>query len=272
MLYHTISLRKFKLDLSRYYTEISKNKLLSREEEDELMSRFYAETTPVKEKEAIREKVINSNMRCVFDLARKFSKNDPATFPDLIAAGNEGLIVGFDKYKPDKGTRVLSYSYWWVRQRMLEEMSNMRIVSLPVYRQQLSSKIQKFKDNNENITLDELKEEFKDSGVSHKDIEDLHKTRYLTFYISDLDESNFEINPIEEHVQRLMDDERCVEAVNKLPSPYREIIARSYGLVDGKEHSTSKLSRDLKISKEEIEEYKADGLILLRDTLNIEPN
>lgn len=258
------------MDLSKYYTDICKHKLLSREEEDELMARFSSENSTPAEKAKIREKMINSNLRCVFDMARKLSKNDPSTFPSLIAAGNEGLTVGFDKYKLGKGTRFLSYGFWWVRQRMLEEMANMRIVSLPTYRQQLSSKIQKLKDNNEAITLDELKEELKESKVTHKDIEDLHKTRYLTFYISDMDETNFEINPIEEHVQRLMDDERCVEAVNELPTPYREIIARSYGLVDGKEHSTSKLSRDLKISKEEIEEYKADGLILLRDSLGVE--
>ena len=258
------------MDLSKYYTEICKTSFLTPAEESILILRFFSDDATPAEKDKIRQTIINSNLRYVFNLARKYSKNDPSTFPELIAAGNEGLTVGFDKYKLGMGTRVLSYAHWWVRQRILEEMSNMRIVALPTYKQQLASKIQKFKEVNESITLEQLYEEFKDTGISRKDIEDLYKTQYLTFYISDLDESNFEINPIEEHVQRIMDDETCLSAVNKLPSPYREIMARCYGLADGKEQSISKISRDLKLPKEDIQMYKEKGLLMLRDLLSVE--
>lgn len=259
------------MDLSKYYTDICKTPLLTKEEEYDLLLIFYNETTPEKDKEKVREKIIKSNLRYVFNLARKYSKNDPDTFPDLIAAGNEGLLVGFNKYKPNKGTRVLSYAHWWIRQRILEEMSQMRLVSLPVYKQQLSSKIQRMKTRNENITLEELKKEFEGTGISAKDVEDLFKTQYLTFYISDLDESNFEINPIEEEVQRILDDETCLATVNKLPSPYREVVARSYGLADGKDQSISKISRDLKLAKEDVQIYKEKGLALLKELLDATP-
>lgn len=255
------------MDLSRYYTEICKTPLLTKEEEYDLLIIFYSESATEKEKEKVRNKILSSNLRYVFNLARKYSKNDPDTFPDLIAAGNEGLIVGFNKYKPNKGTRVLSYAHWWIRQRILEEMSQMRLVSLPVYKQQLSSKIQKMKDNNETITIEELKKEFEGTGVSAKDVEDLYETKYLTFYITDLDESNFEINPIEEEVQRILDDEKCHATVNKLPSPFREVIARCYGLIDSKEQSISKISRDLKLPKEDIQMYKEKGLEMLKSLL-----
>ena len=259
------------MDISKYYTEICKTPLLTKEEEYDLLLIFYNVLTSEKDKEKVREKIIKSNLRYVFNLARKYSKNDPDTFPDLISAGNEGLLVGFNKYKPNKGTRVLSYAHWWIRQRILEEMSQMRLVSLPVYKQQLSSKIQKMKTRNENITLDELKKEFEGTGISAKDVEDLYKTQYLTFYISDLDESNFEINPIEEEVQRILDDETCLATVNKLPSPYREVVARSYGLADGKEQSISKISRDLKLPKEDVQIYKEKGLELLKELLDVTP-
>jgi len=258
------------MDLTKYYTEICKAPFLTPEEESDMIRLYFLEETSSPEKELIRATIINSNLRYVFNLARKYSKNDPSTFPELIAAGNEGLTVGFDKYKPGMGTRVLSYAHWWVRQRILEEMSNMRIVSLPTYKQQLASKIQKYKDTNEDISLEELFQEFEGTGVSSKDIEDLYKTQYLTFYISDIDESNFEVNPIEESVQRKMDDEACLSAVNKLPSPYREIVARCYGLTDGKKQSISKISRDLKLSKGDIQAYKEKGLSLLRDILSVE--
>lgn len=255
------------MDISKYYAEICKTPLLTKEEEYDLLIIFYDEASSEKEKEKVRNKILASNLRYVFNMARKYSKNDPDTFPDLIAAGNEGLIVGFNKYKPNKGTRVLSYAHWWIRQRILEEMSQMRLVSLPVYKQQLSSKIQKLKGANEDMPLEELKKEFEGTGVSPKDIEDLYKTQYLTFYVTDLDEANFEINPIEDHVQKLLDDEKCLATVNLLPSPYREIIGRCFGLSDSKEQSVSKISRDLKIPKEEVELYKEKGLRMLKDLL-----
>jgi DNA-directed RNA polymerase sigma subunit (sigma70/sigma32) len=122
------------------------------------------------------------------------------------------------------------------------------------------------------MSIDDLKKEFDGTGISDKDLEDLYKTQYLTFYISDLDESNFEINPIEEEVQRTLDDERCLKAVNKLPSPYREVMAKCYGLADGKEQSVSKISKDLKLPKEDIQGYKEKGLQMLRDILSVEVN
>lgn len=257
------------MDLSKYYAEICKTPILTREEEAELVNKFFDDSTPESEKSIIRENLIKANMRYVFNLARKYSKNDPTTFADLIAAGNEGLTVGVDKYTPGRGTRVISYAHFWVRQRILEEMASMRLVALPVYKQQLSSKIERIKSNNESITLDELKSEFKDTGISEKDIEDLYKTRYLTFHIEDMDESNFEINPIEEYVQRMIDDNKVFEAVKKLESPYREVVAKCFGMQDGKEQSISKIGRDLKIPKDQIQDIKEKGLEMLREILRV---
>ena len=257
------------MDLSKYYSQICKAPFLSKEEEYNLLLTYYNETSTEKEKTAARDAILKANLRYVFNLARKYSRNDPDTFPELIAAGNEGLIVGFNKYKPNRGTRVLSYAHFWVRQRILDEMANMRLVALPIYKQQLSAKIEKLKDNNETISVDDLKKEFEGTGISLKDVEDLHRTRYLTFYISDLDESNFEINPIEEEVQRMLDDEKCLDTVNKLPSPYREVIARCFGLADTKEQSISKISRDLKLPKEDIQMYKEKGIELMREILKV---
>lgn len=253
------------MDISKYYTEICKEPMVTKEEEEKLMAIFFSDSTTERDKSKIRERMIKANMRCVFNLARRYSRSAPETFPELIAAGNIGLITGFDKYKPDRGTRLLSYAHNWIFQAIMEEMAGFRLVKLPTYKQQIASKIQKKVDKNEGLSVEELKKDFEGTGVSDKDIEDLYKTKYLTFYINDLDESNFEINPIEEEVQKLLDDEKCVAMVNKLPSPYREVIAKCYGLTTDKEQSVSKISRDLKLNKDDIQGYKEEGLKMLRD-------
>jgi RNA polymerase primary sigma factor len=256
------------MDLSKYYAEICKEPMLSSEEETRLFTLYNNPDTSKEEAEKIRERIIKSNLRFAFKQAKEYSKNEPGSFEDLITAANEGLVVGFDKYKFDKNVRFLSYAGWWVKQRILKEMSRMRIVSLPIWKQQLASRIQKILDNNPQISLSELKIHFSESGVSERDIEELYKTRYLTYYISDLDENEFEIDPIGEGVQVKIDNEKVWVAVNKLPSPHREVIAKCFGFDDGDEHSPAKMSKALKVSKEEIHKIRSEALDMLRNILS----
>ena len=255
------------MDLTKYYTEICKEPILSKEEELSLLTEYSDSTISENRKEEIRNRVIKANLRFAFKQAKNYSKNDPAVFGELISAANEGLMIGLTKYKPDRNVRFLSYAGWWVIQRILEEMSNMRIVSLPKGKQQLASKIGKLVEGNSSLKLSELKELFKGDSISDKDIEEMYRTRYLTYYIDDLDEENFLIDPIADEVQKKMDETKMWRAVNSLPSPHRELIARSFGLEDGEEYSPTKLSRTLRINKADIQRLKQEGLDMLKELM-----
>jgi RNA polymerase primary sigma factor len=119
------------MDLSRYYSEICKTPLLTKEEEFDLFMELNDPAISEKEKAKIKDKIIKANLRFCFKTAKKYSKNDPDIFEELICAGNDGLLVGLEKFKPSMNVRFLSYAGWWVQQRILKEMSKMRIVSLP---------------------------------------------------------------------------------------------------------------------------------------------
>lgn len=253
------------MDLAKYYTEICKEGILTKEEEVKLFKEYRAAKTSDKRKEQIRDQVIRANLRFAFKQAKKFSKNDPSIFEDLICAANDGLLAGFEKYEPDLGYRFLSYAGWWVQQRILKEMSKMRLVSLPIWKQQLAAKILRFKDANPDITIDELMALL--PGVPKKDIVELSDTRYLTYYIDDMDENEFEVDVIGEQVQKRMDDDRVWKAVASLPSPHREVIAKSCGLEDGDEYTPAQLAKMLKLPKEEVKRVKAEGLKMLKEIL-----
>lgn len=253
------------MDLAKYYVEICKEPILSKEEEVTLFEEYKAKKTSEKRKEQIRDQVIKANLRFAFKQAKKFSKNDTNIFPDLIGAANEGLLVGFEKYDPSLGYRFLSYAGWWIQQRILKEMSKMRLVSLPIWKQQLAAKILRIKESNPEIDLDELIAMLPD--VSEKDITELSQTRYLTYYIDDMDENEFEIDVIVEEVQKKIDDQRVWKAVASLPSPHREIVARSSGLEDGREHTPAEIAKSLKIPKEEVKRIRTEGLAMLKVTL-----
>ena len=187
---------------------------------------------------------------------------------ELISAGNEGLTVAFDKYSPAKKVRFLTYAGAWVDQRITHHMSRMRIVSLPTYKQQICAKIDKVKAANPEASNEELRELLKEQGFTEKQIKELFDYRYLTYYISDIDEQNFLVNPIEESFEKQLDDERVWKAVSQLPSPSREIIARMYGLVDGEEQTAAAISKALRLTKEEITTHVENAMEILRDVFD----
>lgn len=258
------------MDLSKYYEQICKHPILTREEEYELCTRLLAEDTPDIEKEQIKNTILNANLRFVFKTAKKYSRNDPSMFEYLISAGNEGLMVGLEKYNPSRDVRFLSYAGWWVIQRILNEMSQMRIVSLPIWKQQLSSRILKYKDANPESSFDEIRNAFSD--ISDKDFRELYETRYLTYYIEDLDEHNFLINPIETQVEKEMDNRMILEALTDMPKIHRDIILMSFGFDDekGKEMSQQAICKKLGINKEEFRKSKKEAMEILRDKLNVD--
>lgn len=255
------------MDLGQYYSDICKYPNLTSEEEKTLFERYTSSSCSAKEKESIKTRIISANLRFAFKTARYYSKSDPGSFETLLAAANEGLVVGFEKYDPknDKGVKFLSYAGYWVNQRILKEMSQMRIVSLPIWKQQLATKIQKAKLNNESITIEELKALFPE--IKEKDISELYVTTYLTYYIDDMEEESFLTPDVSTSVQRAVDDERVWKAVASLPSPHREVLAKIFGLEDGEEYSIPQLCKTLKIPKETLKKIHTEGLSMLRNKL-----
>ncbi len=259
------------MDLSTYYDEICKQPLLSREEERLLLLTYFGEEYSEAQKKQARETLLSANLRFVFKKAKNMAKGDPSLFEELIAAGNEGLIVGLDKFDHTKGVRFLSYAGWWVLQRQLKEMSKMRLVQLPIWKQQLSKRIMNAQEKADRpLSIDELKELF--PTVKEKDLAELSQTRYLTFYFDDLidedkaDENNFSMDSANEgfSIEHRFDGSSEHDDVHKLLSflseDQRTVMKLSYGLHDGKERSSTFISDYMEVSREEVRKIKKEAL------------
>jgi RNA polymerase sigma factor (sigma-70 family) len=257
------------MNLSKYYELICKEPIMPKEEEQKLMAVYKNESLPEKERQKAKDRIIKANLRFVFKQAKNYSRNDPTMFEELISAGNEGLLVGLEKYDPTRKIRFLTYAGWWVVQRILKEMSKMRIVSLPIWKQQLAARITRAKDNNENVTVVDIKKEF--PNVSEKDIQELFDTRYLTYYIDDLEEGTLELESVIPTMEKELDNKRLLEIVSDLPSPQKEIIILSFGLEDGNEMTFTQLSRRLILTREQLKNLKNNALELLREKLSDDP-
>jgi len=124
-------------NLAFFLKEISRIPMMNREEEEEA-ARAAAEGN-----KAARERLVNSNLRFVVNIAKKY-QGMGLPLEDLIAEGNLGLVNAVDRYDIEKNCRFLSYAVWWIRQAILSALcEKSRMIRLPTNRAVELVKIEK---------------------------------------------------------------------------------------------------------------------------------
>ena len=82
-----------------------------------------------------RDRMIVANIRLVAVLAGKYHRTMPQAsmgLDDLMQEGIMGLVRGVEKYDPERGYKLSTYIYWWIRQGITRALHNQsRIVRLP---------------------------------------------------------------------------------------------------------------------------------------------
>lgn len=121
--------------IRRYFDEVGKEALLSREEEVELAKRVEQGDQEAK------ERLASANLRLVISIAKKY-RNYGLPFLDLIQEGNLGLMKAIKKFDWRKGYKFSTYATWWIRQAILKALTNRsRTVRVPAHMKELSRKI-----------------------------------------------------------------------------------------------------------------------------------
>ena len=111
--------------LALFYRDIRQLKVPAREEQMELAKQAQAGD------KAAREKMINSNLRLVVKIAKKF-KGAGLDLPDLIQEGTLGLIKSLDKFDLDQEKAFSTYASFWIIQSITRALANKgRLIRLP---------------------------------------------------------------------------------------------------------------------------------------------
>lgn len=111
--------------LNLYLQQISKNPLLTREEEAST-AELVVSGCP-----RARHLMIESNLRFVVSIAKRYAYRKVPLI-DIIGYGNIGLIRAVDKFDPSKGFRFSTCAAWWIRESIESSIANSsREIHLP---------------------------------------------------------------------------------------------------------------------------------------------
>jgi RNA polymerase primary sigma factor len=139
--------------LDKFLQDISKEELISPEEEVKLAQRIKAGD------QIALEKLVKSNLRFVVSVAKQY-QNQGLSLPDLINEGNIGLIKAAQKFDETRGFKFISYAVWWIRQSILQALAEQsRIVRLPLNQvgslNKINKALSKFEQENERMPSSE---------------------------------------------------------------------------------------------------------------------
>jgi RNA polymerase primary sigma factor len=254
--------------LQLFLNEAGRHPLLAPAEELELAKRIERGDL------AAKDKMIESNLRLVVSIARKYQNLGELCLLDLIQEGMLGLIRGVEKFDWRKGFRFSTYATLWIRQaigRALDERG--RTIRLPINVAQRERRIA----NAERAltaklgrppTLEEIAQE---AELEPRQVEELRDVaRKVTSLERPLgDEGETELGELmparepapEEEVEVVLREEAVRSVVHQLPDREREVIQLRFGLNGDREPvSVREAARRLEIRPADVQKLERRAL------------
>ena len=259
--------------LGRYFGQIARGRLLTREEEIDLGRRAREGD------ETARSKLIEKNLRLVIPVAKKY-RGKGLPFGDLIQEGNIGLMRAADKFDPEKGFRFSTYATWWIRQAVQRAVADKgRTIRVPVH---MGEKMRKMARAYNELSV-QLEREPTDEEVAESLGWDVDGVKDVKSAIPDAtslnqplssDEGSSELGDLIEderesgtagEVVRVLETSRLMESVERLPERQRRVLVRRYGLDGEKPATLADLSEELAVSRERVRQLQREAERALRN-------
>jgi RNA polymerase primary sigma factor len=264
-------IRHYDSSINAYLKEISRQPLLSYEQEIELAKKILAGD------EEARKTLITSNLRLVVSVANKYLHYGLPLL-DLVEEGNLGLIKAVDKYDHTKGYKFSTYATWWIRQSVSRYLANYgRTIRIPVYMTENVIKYKQatqrlYKEHGRKPSVEEIAAELE---TTPEEIAELHKySQRITSLesivgsedgaeLGDLIEDTQSIDPVD-IVAKVFRDQKLMQMLDELSQREADILRFRYGLADGDPHTLKETGIKFGLTRERIRQIEQKALNKLR--------
>ena len=263
------------LDATQLYLgEIGFSPLLTAEEEV-----LYARRA-LRGDEAARKRMIESNLRLVVKISRRYSNRGLALL-DLIEEGNLGLIRAVEKFDPERGFRFSTYATWWIRQTIERALMNQtRTIRLPIHVvKELNIYLRTARELSQKLDHEPTAEEI--ASKLDKPVGDVSKMlrlnervssvdtpiggdgeKALLDIIQDVNNSDPEVSTQDSDIKNSL-----IFWLDELNPKQKEVLARRFGLLGYEPSTLEEVGREISLTRERVRQIQVEGLRRLREIL-----
>lgn len=250
--------------LDIYFRDIGRFPLLNADEEQSL-ARGMRDG-----EDKARERLIVSNLRLVAKIAQEYT-DVGLPLMDLIQEGNLGLIQAVDRFDPERGFRLSTYSAWWIRRAILLAINNSsRMIRIPDYIFRALRRMSQMRALAEEGLVEE-QAITKAAGISvdrlaqiEAQVNELISLDRPVGLESDetLDEQIIDktgLSPEQEALRLLFRDE-LQSVLGTIPARQAFAIRLHYGIEDGCPYNLAEVGRIMEISRERARQLVKEGM------------
>lgn len=257
-----------------YLSEIGFSPLLSAEEEV-----YYARLAQ-KGEEAARKKMIESNLRLVVKISRRYI-NRGLSLLDLIEEGNLGLIRAVEKFDPERGFRFSTYATWWIRQTIERGIMNQtRTIRLPIHVvKELNVYLRTARELSQKLDHEPTPDEI--AQMLGKPVDDVKKMLGLNERITsvdtpvgnDSDKSLLETIADDNNLdpEQILQDDDLKDSIDRwldeLSLKQREVVVRRFGLRGHEMNTLEQVGHEIGLTRERVRQIQVEALNRLREIL-----
>ena len=265
-------------NLDQYLKEISKFKILTAQEERDLFVKLEEAETE-EEKTAIRNEIINSNLRLNFAIAKRYSTGD--ILPDLINVGVIGMYQAFEEGNFDwrRGTRWTTLAQYYIRRAILAYLGKENILVRPKNGMHIAPKVRKIendfllKNGRRPYPIEVIDILRRDYGIDVKDEIDIYGQRFdsIDDYIGEEEENTFEKSgyfnektSVENEYERTAEKDAATETVKEvmkvLTERERNIISMAFGYGYTREYKDKEIGAAIGLTSERVRQIKKEAI------------